>query len=812
MSNDPLNMIHESTESTAPRKESWAWVGLVVLIILHVSINFWWLRVDNHAVRSDEEVHMYMARQYFEAMYFDPGASMLDRILEVGRIPLENPAHPPLLHAAGATSIALFGYNADIMAGTNTLFFVLILLGAYRILRTFLSPNEALFGTTIVSLTPLIFSASRFFMTDFLSLAIVVWVIYTLIKSDQFRNTGWVFCFAMLNGLGFLCRATTFLYYLVPCMVVVGLGLFLALKSSAGPVRRAALGRWLLHCTMTFVVTVGIFSPWYFHHADAFIKSWTVDHQSQNPFAQLVPETWDESDPWLTWPRLTEVAHAAPEDGGSAAPSGSKLGKLFGRVLSPSVDWREYPIHAINNGTFLVLFILGIAGIPLALRMRRFYSMSTIILLLWLLGAWFFMTILFKSSAARYTLQALPPIAMFATVAILAIPRLRVRQIAGGVLLVVLGFQFFNLSVHAAGPIKRVELPIVLHQDINDHYTDSGLVVFKHTLGVGDAYSHMEAPTQENFRDWIFATMMEGEAALGAQARGEYANYLRLGARGLTFHEQHYWPEPNPYKHPGVPSDALPKRKFRDIGFTWSVDELGTKLSGSDYVVMAVPTAQPHREKHWRDFLAANGFQQIGDTYLTQAGGMKPARHFAVYQRTVATDEVRIETVEDIQALGLNDLYYLKSHPDYARLDHRLRQAAEAQFKSLVETGQPPYPMSDAVDFINANLNKVGEGLFEFQLIFKTKKKMNEDLRMFFHGYPSDPTALPQKYQAQKYQDWNFDPAPPTSAWPANDYVILTHRIDAKAAPWRFNFGLFRGGNDLEGRPVQMNMLDLSQL
>ena len=811
MNQGPLETIHEKAH---PAKGISAWmplIGLYCLILFHVLINIWWLRVDNHPVRADEEVHMLMARQYFEAMYYDPGASMLDRVLEVARIPLQNPAHPPLLHVTGATFIAVFGYSVDIIAGANTLSFVLVLLGVFLILRKFLSPRESLFGTTVVSLTPLIFMASRFFMTDYLSLAIVVWAIYALIQSDQYRNTGWVFIFAILNGLGILCRATTFLYYFTPCMIVVALGLWLALKSSAGPVRRTALGRWLLHCVMTLVVTVGIFSPWYFHHADAFIQSWTVDHQSQGPLAGLVPD-WDAADPWVNWPRLAEVAHAAPAEGTQAAPTDSRLGKIVNRLVHPQISWHDYLVHTINNGTFLVLFILGLAGIPIALWSRRFYSMPVIIILAWLLGSYVLMTLLFKGSTARYTLQALPALSIFATLTILAIPRQDIRKICGALLLALLSFQFFNLSVHAAGPLKRIDLPIVLNQHIHDTYNDPGLVLYKHDLGIGEAYAHMEAPTARNFRDWTFLTLMEGEAKLGPLARGEYANYLRLGVRGMAFLEKHYWPAPNAYKHPAIPVESLPKRKFRDDGYVLEVEHLEPKLDNADYVVMAVKSEEADKEARWRTYLQAHNYTQIGDTFTTLRGGLMPAKNYTVYQRNVEQDAVRIESVEDIAELNLDDLYTLKNHADYPRLDHLLREAAETHFLELVQTGNPAFPMSDAVDLISVNRSKVGEDLFEFQLIFKTKKKMTKDFRIYFHGRIADTTQLPQKYQAQGYQDWNFNPAPPTSTWPEDDYVIITHRIDAKAMPWQFMFGFFRGGNDFEGNPVQMNLMDLGQL
>ena len=183
----------------------WA-AALLALFAFHAGMNAWWLMEDNHTIRTDEEGHMHWARKYYEAMFLDKDATLMQRAVAIARVKPGNPAHPPLLHIIGAVTIALFGYGMDTLVAVNTAMFLITLIGCLLILLRFLDRWRALFTVFVISFVPIVYASSRHFMTDYVSLAIVVWALYALIRSERFRNTGWVFAFAVLNGLGFLAR------------------------------------------------------------------------------------------------------------------------------------------------------------------------------------------------------------------------------------------------------------------------------------------------------------------------------------------------------------------------------------------------------------------------------------------------------------------------------------------------------------------------------------------------------------------------------------------------------------------------------
>ena len=223
---------HTPSRQTAGAR-AWSFLSsprgwLALLLLFHLCANIWWLWADNHAIRTDEETHMIMARDYYNALFPRVGdRGLTARLLALGRIRADvgNPVHPPLLHIAGAVLVRIIGYSVDRLAFINTLAFLAALVGVFLIARRFLDEGEAFFAALVFSFTPMVYAASRYFMTDFLSMALVVWVLYALLRCNWFADLRWSLAFGALNGLALLTRTTAVLYYLLPSVVIFGAAL-----------------------------------------------------------------------------------------------------------------------------------------------------------------------------------------------------------------------------------------------------------------------------------------------------------------------------------------------------------------------------------------------------------------------------------------------------------------------------------------------------------------------------------------------------------------------------------------------------------
>ena len=75
------------------------------------------------------------------------------------------------------------------------------------------------------------------------------------------QGGGWVFAFAVLNGLGFMARTNSFIYFLIPCLFIVVGGFCVVLFArKEAQWRLRGFGTIVLNGILTLVVTFGISS------------------------------------------------------------------------------------------------------------------------------------------------------------------------------------------------------------------------------------------------------------------------------------------------------------------------------------------------------------------------------------------------------------------------------------------------------------------------------------------------------------------------------------------------------------------------
>jgi len=627
MSNTSLESLHDRSESPAPQEagavESGRWLaGLFValLCIIHVGMNTWWLRADNHTIRTDEEGHMLLARTYHETLFVADYPGPVQRLIAVSQIPPGNPAHPPLLHALGAFMIALFGYSTDTIALTNTVLFVVLLLGCHALCRTFLDPWQSLFAVFVVSMTPMVYASSRFFMTDFAAAAITVWAVVALIRSEGFHRAPWVFFFGLLTGLGVLTRTITFAYLLVPAAVAVLVGLVRSLGHRKSTVPDApSLGAWAVNIAMALTVMAGVFAPWYYTNLEPFYGYWANKRigDTRGPLTSFVPLAPAPS-----------AATVAQPDGGivvtpPAAPSPS-LYYAWEKVRNPAVAWIRYPVYLVNNGLFIPLATLALLGMATAWWRRQCRVPALLYLFAWIFGSWLFFTVCLRAGTPRYGLPVAPALSLFAALFILVLPGRLFRQCAGVLLIFVLCFQYGNITVQSYGELGTftVAAPLPALQKESRHFIDDGLVLFKDHLTLSDAYGHLGTPRADNYKDRYFEIMMAHEAKL-PERPGTVARYQKLRLRGMPLYERHYWPGENPYRLASLAPGDVPKRALTLIHMGLEPDHLLTLLPETDYILYEADAAQADQVAAWEAYFGERGFESIA-TFEVPAFGWVP--------------------------------------------------------------------------------------------------------------------------------------------------------------------------------------------
>lgn len=773
-----------------------SWLALLLLVAFHVAVNLVWLYNDNHAIRTDEEGHMQIARAYHETLFLTHHDNLVKKLIAVADIRPGNPAHPPLLSVLGAFMIQAFGYHPDTIAATCTILFALLILGVFFLARQILPPWQAFFAAFVVSFTPVVYGSSRFFMTDFLTATLTVWALYVLLKSQWYRHTGWIFAFALLNGLAIMARTNSFIYYLVPALFIAVGGAWRALvaESESGQ-RLRVFGTVLLNGVVTVVVTLGICLPWYFHHLDVFYDYWTETHQTHGPLAlDLAPAPAPAEAP------VVARAQAVPTE------TPGWLSATVGRFENPPVPWTRYAVHLINNGVFLPTFVLGALGLLCALFHRRFRGLGGFTIVLWALGGWVLLTLLFKHSTPRYVLPFAGGMAFCAALAVLAPPWRWSRGVLMAALAALLVVQFVNLSVRAYPACARMEIPGSFDEH-QQRYGDDGLVLWKDVLILGDSYGRISAPVNDNYKDLLLGAMVAEELRL--KPMGEYANYLRLRVRGMEFDERHYW-RGDAYAWPGWKPEQFPGRKLRSIGWADTIEGILPRLNQADYVVYYLEADREDLEAAWREGLTARGLHPVARFKMPRSGSVEP-RIYGVYAQATPSMEV---TRESIDALADFDLYTMVYRWDqFPKLPPALQEHAKARFQALID-GKQPYRLCDEVSVIPLNVTKPEAGVFEFHALFQVHQKLDRDFDILFQGLvdKNDVDKLPPDKRAQGYMDWAFTPKPATSTWEPGGYVWISHRITPGDMTYQIQFCLVSPSGQPRGRAANLGWVDFSKL
>lgn len=795
---------------------------LFFLLCFHCCANIWWLKTDNHAIRTDEETHMIMARDYYDALFPRVGdRSLAARVRAVGAIRTDvgNPMHPPLLHILGALLARVVGYSVDVFAFVNTLAFLAALAGVYLFGRYFLEAREAFFATLVFSFTPMVYAASRYFMTDFLSMALIVWIMYTLVRCNGFTRLGWSIAFAVLNGLALLTRTTAVLYYFFPALAVFAGGIWLVFRH--GEERRFSLeaaASLLANAMIVVILSAAVCAPWYLVHGRQFYAYWMQPAASGKSAALAVlryePEAAGDAG-------KEAVAQTSASDGNEnnkqaedRVSEKTSAGGKWRLALQRRIPWVRYPVFVINNAVFLPMFCLFLIGVPVSLICRRFRkNRFTRLLLYWVFGSYVLLTLLLSFATPRYALQTLPAFAMISVLPLMALPKGLLRRCFQALYVFVLLFQFGNLTVQAYTFAPEIKVPVYVDREFQQVYDDHGLYIYKPTLHGSFSYARMQAPTQENYKDRLFFAMLREERKMPYY--GIEANYVRLNMRGMLLEQEHFWLDngaPNPFRRKDIPPELAPYRNLRNCGWGKELEEIQPILGMTDYVVYTTEDITEEKERVWLDALAADGFSLV-ERFKEDRFGMVPARYFGLLAHAPRKALHEAKTPDEIKALDLEDLYRLRHSAAFSRLAPETRDILIAEMCLRLERGGTSVPLKDHVDFYNARVEHEQGDVYCITLFLYNRRAMAVDYRFLLKGHISpevmalyfqDTTGSPYEYQL------SAEPMPPTRMWPENEPVIVHFLAGLHPVPSQLSIALHEPGGAISGNIINLGGVDLA--
>ncbi|MBR3628375.1 MAG: glycosyltransferase family 39 protein, partial [Elusimicrobia bacterium] len=104
----------------------------------------------------------------------------------------------------------------------NYIFFLAGLYSIYQLGKLFSSIKAGQLSMILFSLTPAVYSLSRFYgRQDYHVMIMMIISIYCLIKTDFFTNRKWVLLYSISTALGLLCKDSFIAYFIITYIYIV---------------------------------------------------------------------------------------------------------------------------------------------------------------------------------------------------------------------------------------------------------------------------------------------------------------------------------------------------------------------------------------------------------------------------------------------------------------------------------------------------------------------------------------------------------------------------------------------------------------
>ena len=371
--------------------------GRIVLFLFLIAIfyainNYFMLKNELPLpIEPDEATHLISSLKHYNILT-NPSIKMFKQLLEV------NNHYPPLFHFSAAILNVFFGTSRTVSVMTNIIYFLIMLFSVYFIGKKIKDKNTGLFACFILSVFPMVFGMSRWFMLEFALTAMVCLSICCLLYSENFTNRRYSLLFGLSLGLGMLTK-WTFVFF------IIGPFLYILLSKQKKNIRN-----------LTYAIIIGLLISliWYSVSFES-IRSMGLIERFR--VANIRISAWE-----FPWHSLD--------------------GLLF--------YFRSLSFYQISP-FFFILFLLSL---PLFLRTK---IKSKSILITWVLIPYIILTAI-DNKWAHYIMPVLPALALILAISLLAAPFKILRY--GLICVAIVGgsLQFFYINHFGYGKNEKFDL------------------------------------------------------------------------------------------------------------------------------------------------------------------------------------------------------------------------------------------------------------------------------------------------------------------------------------------------------------------
>ncbi len=453
-----------------------------------------------------------------------------------------------------------------------------------------------------------------------------------------------------------------------------------------------------------------------------------------------------------------------------------------------------YPLYFVNEIAFLPITLLALFGLPALLRKRNRSAMS-MLMLVWLGGAYVLLTGVFSLRGPILLYACAPPAGVLCAMALDSVPRYRLRRALWCVLFVFLGLQYINLTLFSYGPIGRADIPVLAENKTVTEQQNKGLTVYKDKVYMGHYLLH--PPERGQAITEVLLDAMVNYEKNRSNPSGPVAWYQVVSDApsylSLDFYARHYQQVSGSVV---TEKDEEGKEKKMARPFAaakwecYSPEDTLPELAETEYLVLkqGLDSAGVGQLEAWAAHFSSQGFESIYNKTFAGYGLSSPGY-------------VHLMTRQEIPSLASNpDLFQiyelLRQDGTLWLLSEEERKAAEQRYTLLVQEYSHVQPLSTKVNLLGFHVKSVPDNWHVLRLIVQATDAIPGGTRLWLRAtvHPEDRGRMIAHHSGQDTLIWDFAPQPEPTAWKPNQALVLCRPVLAAPLRYKLQIGICEGG------------------
>ena len=185
------------------------------IALLHISVNIWWLKVDDRLPFCDPAAH-YLEILGYSKIFLNFSWVSFCKLISVGFF------WPPLTRLLCAPFINLFNLDIDgVILLMNIIFLPILVFSVFKIGRTLQNYKAGILAAFLVTMYPMMVGLTRHCNIDLALMAMIALSFYLLLKTDNFSSRKYSVIFGISAGLGLLTKHAFFIFMLPPALYML---------------------------------------------------------------------------------------------------------------------------------------------------------------------------------------------------------------------------------------------------------------------------------------------------------------------------------------------------------------------------------------------------------------------------------------------------------------------------------------------------------------------------------------------------------------------------------------------------------------